>query len=180
MSRDRAQWGEVDALVARAASLEFDCALRDLPRVAPLLTREGGNARAVFRFYRLAPAEGAARSFDAAECQVTAILPLTCQRCLGEVQVEVRGQVELAFVADDTLVTEVPESHDSVITEDGRVSFAAVLEEELLLTMPIVPLHADIAQCVPHLPGADEDKPDAEAPAPTQTPFAGLRELMKK
>ena len=33
MSRDRAEWHEVQALVARAAQVRIDCALRDLPRV---------------------------------------------------------------------------------------------------------------------------------------------------
>lgn len=176
MSRDRAEWGEVDALVARAASLQIDCALRDLPRVAPLLTRDSGNATARFRFYRLV---GEERAFDAAHCAVRALLTLTCQRCLAEVAVPVEAQAELAFVDDEASVVLVPESHDPVVTEAGRVLLAALVEEELLLALPIVPMHADPADCQPQ-PGIESSEADVAAAAPKQTPFAGLRDLMKK
>ncbi len=184
MSRDRVEWGEVTALVARAAAVQIDCALRDFPRIAPLLTRDAGSAKAQFRFYRLAASEQVAQSLDAAQCTVQAVLPLTCQRCLGEVGVEIEASAELAFIDDEAAVAIVPESHDPVITEAGRISLAALVEEELLLAMPIVPMHADPAQCrMQPAPeggeGGDRSEADADAAAPTQTPFAGLRELMK-
>jgi uncharacterized protein len=176
MSRDRDEWGEVAALVARAASVQFDCALRDLPRVAPLLTRDSGNAAAQFRFYRTSGAEG---GFDAAHCTVKAELLLTCQRCLAEVVMPVAADAELAFVESEASVQSVPETHDPVIVEAGRVSLTALVEEELLLAMPIVPMHADVAQCRPQ-PGIENSEADVAAAAPKQTPFAGLRDLMKK
>ncbi len=185
MSRDRAEWGEVAALVARAASVQIDIALRDLPRIAPLLTRDDGNATAEFRFHRLPATERVARSFDAAHCTVRAELPLSCQRCLAEVVVGVEARAELAFVDDEATVSVVPESHDPVIMEGGRVSLAALVEEELLLAMPIVPVHADASQCRPEEGKAGEYRAENEeaaaaAAAPKQTPFAGLRDLMKK
>ncbi|HEU4531595.1 MAG TPA: YceD family protein [Steroidobacteraceae bacterium] len=185
MSRDRAEWHEVQALVARAAQVRIDCALRDLPRIAPLLTRDDGSATAAFRFYRLSASadapEGTISACDAAECSVSAVLPMTCQRCLGEVQIQAHGSAHLAFIDDEAAVGTVPESHDPVIMSAGRVSLAELVEEELLLAMPIVPVHAEVAQCQPR-PGetVEENPADAAASAPKQTPFAGLRELMKK
>ncbi len=180
MSRDRAEWHEVQALVARAAQVRIDCALRDLPRIAPLLTRDDGSATGAFRFYRLRAAADAPQGCDAAECSVSALLPMTCQRCLGEVQIQAQGSAHLAFIDDEAGVSGVPESHDPVIMTAGRVSLTELVEEELLLAMPIVPLHADPAQCQPRPLEADENPADAVASAPKQTPFAGLRELMKK
>ncbi len=185
MSRDRVEWGEVAALVARAASVQIDIALRDLPRIAPLLTRDTGNAAAEFSFHRMPATQHVARGFDAAHCIVRAELPLTCQRCLAEVTVDVEARAELAFVDDEATVPVVPESHDPVIMEAGRVSLAALVEEELLLAMPIVPMHADVSQCRPEEGRAGErvatnEEAAAAAAAPKQTPFAGLRDLMKK
>lgn len=177
MSRDRAEWHEVAALIARAVSVEIDCAIRDLPRIAPLVARDAGSARARLRFYRLEAAEGGTPGFDAAECNVHAALVMTCQRCLGEVQIPIDARTELAFIDQETQAASVPESHDPVIMTAGRVSLAELVEEELLLAMPIVPLHADPAQCGVR---PATDTADAPASAPTQTPFAGLRELMKK
>lgn len=177
MSRDRVEWREVRELVTRAVPVELECAIRDLPRIVPLLARDAGSARARFRFYRLKPAAGSASGFDGAECNVRVVLAMTCQRCLEEVQVPIDAQAELAFIDEEAQVGSVPESHDPVVMTAGRVSLAALVEEELLLAMPIVPVHADPAECRVQ---AATDAADAPASAPKQTPFAGLRELMKK
>jgi uncharacterized protein len=174
MSQPWEQWHEVAALVARAEPVEIECALRDLPRIAPLLTRGIGSAQATFRFYRLG--QGRAE-FDAARCEVRATLTLTCQRCLAELELLLETQTEMAFVADEADVGAVPESHDPVLMTAGTVSLAALVEEELLLAMPIVPVHRDEARCGP---SAEAETVDAPASPPTQTPFAALREMMKK
>lgn len=177
MSRDRVEWHDVRELVARAASVELECDVRDLPRIAPLLARDAGIVKGRFRFYRVEPAEGGKSGFDGAGCNVRALLAMTCQRCLDEVQVPIDAHAELAFIDEEAQVGSVPESHDPVVMSAGRVSLAALVEEELLLAMPIVPAHADPADCRVR---AATDTADAPAAAPTQTPFAGLRELMKK
>jgi uncharacterized protein len=176
MSRDRAQWLEIAALVAREASVEFRLALEDLPRIAPLLTRFGGEAHGQLRFHRLAPESGAA--FDAAEGEMSSTLALTCQRCLETVDVAVTAHCQLAFVEDETAAAAVPPSHDPVLTSNGRVLLEELVEEELLLAMPIVPLHEGTAECAPRAP--DPETEDAQAGTPTHRPFAGLRDLMKK
>lgn len=177
MSRDRAEWHEIRDLVARAAQMDFDCAIHDLPRVVPLLARDTGSAQARLRFYRLRGVEGSESGLDAAECTVRAELTMTCQRCLGEMQVPVAAHTELAFIEDEAQVASVPESHDPVMMTAGRVSFTDQLEEELLLAMPIAPMHAERSECPEQVP---KDTADAETSVPTQTPFAGLRDLMKK
>jgi uncharacterized protein len=177
MSRDRAEWHEVRELVARAAQVELECAIRDLPRIVPLVARDTGGALARFRFYRLKSAEDGSGGFDGAECNVRTQLAMICQRCLDEVQVPIDAHAELAFIDEEAQVARVPESHDPVVMTAGRVSLTALVEEELLLALPIVPVHADPGDCRMR-PAVDTT--DVATPAPTQTPFAGLRELMKK
>jgi uncharacterized metal-binding protein YceD (DUF177 family) len=55
-----------------------------------------------------------------------------------------------------------------------------LVEEELLLTLPLVPLHADTADC-----NIEDDAPEpipeeAELPQETQKPFERLGELLKR
>lgn len=181
MSRDRAQWFEIAALVAKGAPVDYRIALDSLPRIAPLLRRASGEASGRFRFHRYVEEEPLrAASFDAADGRVSATLVLTCQRCLEDTEVHVAADCHLAFVEDEDAAVAVPASHDPVVMTKGRVSLAELVEEELLLSMPAVPVHADPGECerraARHTPA---EAPGATA-EPTHRPFAGLRDLMKK
>lgn len=162
MSPDPGQQHEVAALAASNAVIETEVALVDLDRIRPLLRRDAGTARGQFRFHR----ENAA---PVAEGHVSATLTLTCQRCLGEMTLPVEADSELAFV--EGAGTELAESREPVVMTAGQVSLATLIEEELLLALPLAPMHADTGRC-----HASAETHEGE---PRQRPFAGLRELMK-
>ncbi len=167
MSRHPAELLELAALVAQGSELEIECELRALVRIAPLLSERGGTARGRFRFHRVA---GAA----AAEGRVTATLRLTCQRCMGELAVPVDSTCRLVFADADEAGTQVPGEEELVVTHDGRISLAELVEEELLLALPLVATHGEGAGCsLQPAPGM------GNAGEPRQRPFASLRELMK-
>jgi len=61
-----------------------------------------------------------------------------------------------------------------------RVALAELVEDELLLSLPIVPVHAAAAQCQPAVElvvAAEVPEPDLEIA--TQRPFAALKDLLK-
>ena len=65
-----------------------------------------------------------------------------------------------------------------MLAADGRVTVGELVEEELLLELPIVPLHADESDCV-----VQEDAPavkGATSEPTTQKPFAQLDQLLKR
>ncbi|HEY7379191.1 MAG TPA: YceD family protein [Steroidobacteraceae bacterium] len=162
MSPDPGQQHEVAALAASNAVIESEVALADLDRIRPLLRRDAGTARGQFRFHR----ENAA---PVAEGHVSATLTLTCQRCLGEMTLPVEADSRLAFV--EGAGAEAGQSREPVITTDGQVSLATLIEEELLLALPLAPRHADTDRC--------HASAELHEDEPRQRPFAGLRELMK-
>ena len=162
MSPGPGQQHEVAALAASNAVIETEVALADLDRIRPLLRRDAGTARGQFRFHR----ENAA---PVAEGHVSATLTLTCQRCLGEMTLPIDADSKLAFVAGAGV--EAPESREPVVTTDGQVSLATLIEEELLLALPLAPMHSDTDRC--------RASPETHADEPRHRPFAGLRELMK-
>jgi uncharacterized metal-binding protein YceD (DUF177 family) len=89
--------------------------------------------------------------------------------------VDDKGQVMV--VADDT--EEVPGGFDPVIGDPERLSVTDLVEEQILLGMPLVPMHEDAAECGESAAG--EHIVAAEAPAEDkQRPFANLRELLEK
>ncbi|HZF24900.1 MAG TPA: YceD family protein [Steroidobacteraceae bacterium] len=162
MSPDPGQQHEVAELAAGNAVLETEIALVDLERIRPLLRRDAGMARGQFRFHR----ENAAA---VAEGHVSATLTLTCQRCLGEMTLPIDTDSRLAFVA--SAGAEAPASREPVIAPDGQVSLATLIEEELLLALPLAPMHGETDDC--------RASPESHESEPRQKPFAGLRELMK-
>jgi uncharacterized protein len=117
---------------------------------------------------------------------VQAVLPLVCQRCLRPVRIEVRSDARVALVADLDVADQLDSSVEPVVVEDGRVALRDLVEEELLLAVPLVPRHEDESQCGPGAAveaaaGTPSEGGPVESSSPdTQKPFAGLGELLKR
>ena len=167
MSRDPAEQLDVAALAAHSSQLEFESELKALTRVAPLLRETRGSVRGRFRFHN-------ETGFPGADGRITATLALTCQRCLDEVVVPVDAECRLVFADVELKDEDVPAGYELATTQAGRISFAELVEDELLLALPLVAAHGEGSGCVPQPAAESKSRKD-----PTQRPFAGLRELMK-
>ena len=65
---------------------------------------------------------------------------LQCQRCLGEVEYPLRFDVQLELAASEAEILAADDDVDRVLA--GReMSVAALVEDELLLALPMVPKH---------------------------------------
>ena len=160
---------DIDRLSEAEAKVDFVVMLAELPRLAQLAGLAGEvHGRAHFR--RTA-------GIAVVELNFSGTAHLVCQRCLGTMEVGVEATTEVGLVATEAEVSRVPEELEPVLAPEGRISVGELVEEELLLTLPIVPLHAEGAVChvAPSAPLA------AEASEPeTQKPFAQLGELLKR
>lgn len=104
---------------------------------------------------------------------VSAALVMTCQRCLEPVTCDVTAQVNLALVWTEEEISMLPERYDPWLMTDEKMTLATLLEEELLLALPLVATHE---QCPTRLPEGDE--PDASASDErADNPFAVLASL---
>ena len=109
---------------------------------------------------------------------VVVSLPLTCQRCLGPVDVGLQIAREFRFVASE----EVAEQQDDDCEEDLLVQsrefdLAGLIEDEVLLALPLVPRH-DACPQAPTLSAVDADFDDGAPAKPN--PFAVLAGLKGK
>lgn len=104
----------------------------------------------------------------------TAHVPLTCQRCLGAVNLALRLDQDFRFVADEaTALAQDDESQEDVLVLSRDFDVLALLEDELLMAMPIVPMHeACTSERAPTSVGEEVDV-SAEKP----NPFAALASL---
>lgn len=108
--------------------------------------------------------------------QVTAQLWLECQRCLQAVEVVLQVDRVFRFVADEASAeAEDAASEDEVLALPAWLDLHALVEDELLLDLPLVPRHERCAAAA----ALSADRPDETAPAGSRKPFAVLATLGK-
>jgi uncharacterized protein len=95
-----------------------------------------------------------------------------CQRCLEPVAIDLDLARALRFVADEATAEALDaESEDDVLALPRSLDLHALVEDELLLTLPRVPMHDQCPQSLPMPTG--ELAGEADDP-PTTNPFAVL------
>ncbi len=108
--------------------------------------------------------------------QANAVLSLTCQRCLQAVETPVEVDRWFRFVADEaTAEAEDEDSEEDVLALEPRPSLRELVEDELLMELPLVPMHE---ACPTPLPLPPED-PAAEPAEDKPNPFAALASLKR-
>ncbi len=107
--------------------------------------------------------------------QVQTRLPLTCQRCMGPVDVDVSSDRWFRFAPDETVAAALDdETEEDVLVLSSEFDLASLVEDELLMALPLVPRHETCPVDV-KLAVADADF-EAESAAKAN-PFAALASL---
>jgi len=70
-------------------------------------------------------------------------VPLQCQRCLEPVDVELSANVNLAISYNEEKAQTLPKYYDPLIVEGDDLELLPLIEQELILNLPIVSYHAD-------------------------------------
>lgn len=104
-------------------------------------------------------------------------LVMTCQRCLEPVTCDVTARVRLALVWSEDDIDAVPERFDPWLVADDKMPLAPLLEEELLLALPLVAMHE---QCPTQLPVTSVQEDEAASQEKADNPFAILATLKKR
>ena len=92
-------------------------------------------------------------------------------------ELSVDSTTHVALILTEAQAADVPEELEPVLARDGRISAGELVEEELLLALPIVPLHEELSECA-----VPESAPLVAGEAPehvTQRPFEGLGDLLR-
>ena len=109
--------------------------------------------------------------------QAQTALQLTCQRCLQPMTVELHVSPTLRFVRDEALAEQLDEdSEEDVLALSAALDLHDLVEDELILALPLVPRHEHCPQPLPMSAG-DLDGP---AEGDSQHAFAGLAGLLRK
>jgi uncharacterized protein len=173
MSEPWSQLSDVDRLADRQAEVAFEIPLDQMPRVRAQFASAGGRVRGVARFHREA-------GFRVAELDISGSAQLQCQRCLEPMQVPVESSAHVALIVSESEADRVPPEFETVHVPENRIRVRDLVEEEILLTLPISPLHEAAEECGGE---GEQQKADAQPEAPvheTQRPFERLGELLKR
>ena len=168
---------DMEAFAAAAAQLEGQRPLREFPRIRAVLhmkTRAPEDEPVVWS------ARGELRKARGAPAQVwlhlnaAANLALECQRCLSTVDVPVNVERRFLFVAsEDEAAALDAESDDDILALTRWLNLHDLVEDELLLALPLVPRHE---RCPAPLPFRRET---ANKISEHANPFAALAELKR-
>ena len=107
--------------------------------------------------------------------KASAVLPLTCQRCLAPVDVTLTVDRAFRFVADEaTALAQDDESEEDLLAISRDFDLAELVEDELLMEMPAVPRH-EVCPVEVRLVAVDAAFEQQQAAQPH--PFAALQKL---
>jgi uncharacterized protein len=121
---------------------------------------------------------------------------LVCQRCMRPMQIEIDESISLTVgkPEDDIGAAQIEIENEMSETDDWyadptRLNVVELVEEQVILALPLVPKHEDESDCVVVQSNSSKARGKPAKPlgidgestrADTQRPFANLRELLNK
>ena len=105
------------------------------------------------------------------ELRIDAALPLECQRSLQRFLQPMQLVQRLGLIRDEAEESALPPEYEALLVpEDGRVVPAELVEDELILAVPVIPV-------APGSEAVERDWPVREEEAAATNPFAALSAL---
>lgn len=101
-----------------------------------------------------------------------ATLPLLCQRTLEVFGLPVHIDTRLGLITQESDEAGLPGGYEPLLMSDSELRLADVIEDELILALPVVPMKPGSAPVVPEW---HEPEPVQEADKPN--PFAVLKNI---
>ena len=132
---------DLEALGGRQGELDGELELAGLPRLGELLHSTAGSVRASLHLRQRGV--GAL----AATLDLDTTVELLCQRCLEPFAQPIKEHLELMLVEPGASSDSIPEGCEPVELDNGRLMPARLIEDELIVSIPLVPKHARIEDC---------------------------------
>ena len=132
---------DLESLAGRGVTLSGELDIDKLTRLKSLLHSDSGSVRATLRFRQRG--DGWLQS----ALDYRAAVELVCQRCLEPFRQELAEQVNVVLVGGNSLAAAAPAGFEPFELEDERFQPAQLIEDEVIVAMPLVPKHARVEDC---------------------------------
>lgn len=134
-SRGLPQWIEPRKMAEKHAQLTGTMLLVNLGKLTDLLASNEGEVAVKIDF---AMDE---QNIPYLQGQIETNVWLICQRCLEPYQQRIKSAFLLSPVTNDKEAAMLPNPYEALLVENTVVELAAIIEEEILLNLPIVAKH---------------------------------------
>ena len=108
---------------------------------------------------------------------------LICQRCMQPCLIEIEESRQFVFLANEALADAFPMEDDALepLVMDSQFDLLGTIEDEILLSLPLIPKHPEGA-CEPAAlrSGADDPLSQGETLKKPDNPFNILKNMKKK
>ena len=157
-------------LADRGVILEGEMPLASFERLCDSLEDNSGKVRAKLVFER-----GERRALSI-HSELEVEVKMVCQRCLELVALPIRSECHYAVVKEGADTQSLPKGYDVLEVGEDPLDLMTLVEDELLLALPIVPAH-DPEDCQQPA-GANEPEPSQDEVS-RSNPFSVLAQLKR-
>ena len=152
------------------AEIQGQWPINKLQRLSELVLDDTGDIHAEMKFHQ----QGHLRLIDG---HVSAELQVTCQRCMQTMTLSLNSDFKLGLICKEAQAEGLPEGYEPYLTEGDSENIPELLEQELLLAIPLVVRHED--DCSEYLQEQKlrqqaEEKIEEEK----ENPFSVLKDLL--
>ncbi len=159
-------------MAGKQQQLEGGFELSELSRIKDSLADASGTVSFQLLFHR-------DRKIIVISGDVDSVLQLRCQRCMELMQWPVHGDVSLAVVSSMDEADRLPDAYEPVLLTETKLPLKDIIEEELLLALPVIPQHAGDCPSPAEAESSAEPTLTVSAEDERYQPFANLAELIK-
>jgi len=157
-------------LADRGATLEGELPLASLSRLCDPLADSAGAVRAKLVFDR------DERRAVVIHSELDVEVKMVCQRCLELVALPIHSESTYAVVKEGANTQSLPQGYDVLEVGEDPLDLLTLVEDELLLALPIVPAH-DPEVC--QQPAGIEEPEPSEDEVTRSNPFSVLAQLKR-
>lgn len=174
---------DVEGFCRGGERLDGQWSIADLPRLADSVLQGADGAADAPVQWSVAGSLHAVPG-GAAHCIVDLVVrantTLVCQRCLQPLAVPLAFKRRIRFVEGEDEAARLDEElDDDVLALAHRLDLRTLIEDELLLALPLVPRHEACADLPQALRTAAQEADKGLAEAPGEHPFAALATLRR-
>lgn len=155
-------------LAERGVRIEGEILLGALPNLVTMLADKEGSLKVDLQF------ENDEQRIRTIKGTAGGKVSMTCQRCLEPVEIEIEAKFNLAVAPTEEHAKSLPRYYDPLIVEGDELELPGMVEEELILSLPIVPYHDD---CSVQTSFGDEASTDSDPVSEKPNPFSVLASL---
>lgn len=139
-------------LIKKRVDLRGTVAVAALPRLVDTVLAPDGEVAWALHFGR---EDGVA----AITGSVAAELTLQCQCCMESLLWRVDGQIRLGVVRTLEKADKLPEAYEPLLLdESSQVCLLDIIEDEVLLALPIIPQHSHACRAIPARPASATER----------------------